>query len=46
MLFLVILYVGNKASLAIRHGNDWSLKMRYCGVPLYHVVVAVVAVIR
>ena len=35
MLFLLILYIGNKASLAIRHEINWSLEMRYCGVPLY-----------
>ena len=35
MLFLLILYIGNKASLAIRHEIIWSLQMRYCGVPLY-----------
>ena len=35
MLFLFILYIGNKASLAIRHIIIWSLEMRYCGVPLY-----------
>ena len=35
ILFLLILYIGNKASLAIRHEIDWSLEMRYCGVPLY-----------
>ena len=31
MLFLLILYVGNKASLT----GIKSLEMRYCGVPLY-----------
>ena len=35
MLFLLILYFGNKASLAIRHKIHRSLEMRYCGVPLY-----------
>ena len=35
MPFLLILYIGNKASLAIRHEINWSLEMRYCGVPLY-----------
>ena len=35
VLFLLILYIGNKASLAIRHEINWSLEMRYCGVPLY-----------
>ena len=37
MPFLLILYIGNKASLAIRHEINWSLEMRYCRVPLYHV---------
>ena len=37
MPFLLILYIGNKASLAIRHEINWSLEMRYCGVPLYQV---------
>ena len=35
ILFLLILYIGNKASLAIRQEINWSLEMRYCGVPLY-----------
>jgi len=35
MLFLLILYIGNKASLAIKHRINWSLEMRYYGVPLY-----------
>jgi len=35
MPFLLILYIGNKASLAIRHKMHLSLEMRYCGVPLY-----------
>ena len=35
MLFLLILYIGNKASLAIRHKIHRSLEMCYCGVPLY-----------
>ena len=35
MLFLSILYIGNKASLAIRHEVNWALEIRYCGVPLY-----------
>ena len=35
MPFLLILYIGNKASLAIRHEINWSLEMHYCGVPLY-----------
>ena len=35
MLFLLILYVGNKASLIIRHKIYRSLEMRYCGVHLY-----------
>ena len=30
MLFLLILYIGSKASFAIRHEIDWSLEMRYC----------------
>ena len=35
IVFLLILYIGNKASLAIRHEIYWSLEMLYCGVPLY-----------
>ena len=35
MLFLLILYTGNKASLAVKHKIHKSLEMRYCGVPLY-----------
>ena len=35
MLFLLILYIGNKASLTIRHKIHKSLEIRYCGVPLY-----------
>ena len=35
ILFLFILYIGNKASLAIRHEINWSLEMCYCGVLLY-----------
>ncbi len=35
MFFLLILYIGNKASLAIKHEMIWSLEIRYCGVPLY-----------
>ena len=33
--FLLILYIGNKASLAIRHEIIWFFEMRYYGVPLY-----------
>ena len=36
-LFLFILYIGNKASLAIRHKVHRSLEMLYCGVPLYYI---------
>ena len=32
MPFLLILYIDNKASLAIRHEINWSLEMRYFGV--------------
>ena len=35
ILFLLILYIGNKASFAIRHNIKWSLAMRYSGVLLY-----------
>ena len=35
MLFLLSLYISNKAFLAIRYEVNWSLEMRYCGVPLY-----------
>ena len=35
MLFLLILYIGNKASLTIKHKIHRSLEMGYCGVPLY-----------
>ena len=42
MRFLLILYTGNKASLAIRQKIHRSLEMRYCGVPLYMVVLYVV----
>ena len=33
MLLLLILFTGNKASLAIRHEINWSLEMCYCSVP-------------
>ena len=35
LIFLLILYIGNKASMAIRHKINRSLEMPYCGVPLY-----------
>ena len=34
MLFLLILYIGIKASITIRHKIYRSLEMRYCGAPL------------
>ena len=33
MLFLFILCIGNKASLAIRYEMNWLLEMCYCRVP-------------
>ena len=40
MLFLLILDIGNKAYLAIRHEINWSLEKRYCWVPLYTTLTA------
>ena len=33
-LLFLILHIGNKESIAVRHKIKWSLEMRYCGIPL------------